>query len=122
VAYTGIVTGSSWLIEPLWDQFAALLPPREIFVSTHPWGCHRRRIADRVVFDKLIQVLRFGCSYEGIADSTCSATTVRTRRDEWIGLGVFAALARIAREAYDRIVGLVLDCRRTGSCVGRSTT
>ena len=38
----------SWLIEPLWDQFAALLPARETFVCTHPWGCHRRRIADRV--------------------------------------------------------------------------
>ena len=36
------------------------------------------RIADRVVFDKLIQVLRFGCSYEAIADTTCSATTIRT--------------------------------------------
>jgi hypothetical protein len=52
----------SWLTEPLWDQFAALLPPREMFVATHPWGCHRRRIADRIVFDKLIQVLRFDCS------------------------------------------------------------
>jgi hypothetical protein len=38
----------SWLTEPLWDQFAALLPPREMFVATHPWGCHRRRIADRI--------------------------------------------------------------------------
>src|SRR3954453_4972157 len=110
----------SWLIEPLWDQFAALLPPREIFVSTHPWGCHRRRIADRVVFDKLIQGLGFGCSYEGIADSTCSATTVRTRRDEWIGLGVFAALARIAREAYDRIVGLVLDEIAVDGCITKA--
>jgi transposase len=89
----------SWLIEPLWDQFTALLPPRETYVATHPWGCHRRRIADRIVFDKLIQVLRFGCSYEGIADHSCSATTLRARRDEWIGLGLFAALARIAREA-----------------------
>jgi transposase len=67
----------SWLTDPLWDQFAALLPARETYVSTHPWGCHRRRIADRIVFDKLLQVLRFGCSYQGIADSTCSATTIR---------------------------------------------
>lgn len=35
----------SWLIEPLWDQFAALLPERDLFVAAHPWGCHRRRIA-----------------------------------------------------------------------------
>jgi transposase len=110
----------SWLIEPLWDQFATLLPPRKTYVATHPWGCHRRRIADRVVFDKLIQVLRFGCSYEAIADTTCSATTLRTRRDEWIELGVFGALARIARQAYDRIVGLVLDEIAVDGCITKA--
>jgi transposase len=73
----------SWLADPFWHQFTALLRAREVFVPTHPWGCQRRRIADRIVFDKLIQVLRFGCSYEAIADTTCSATTmyrVKSRR------------------------------------------
>ena len=110
----------SWLADPLWDQFAALLPPRPTYVATHPWGCHRRRIGDRIVFDKLIQVLRFGCSYEAIADSTCSATTIRDRRDEWIELGVFAALARIARESYDRIVGLLLDHLAVDGCITKA--
>jgi transposase len=110
----------SWLADPLWDQFAALLPARPTYVATHPWGCHRRRIGDRVVFDKLIQVLRFGCSYEAIADTTCSATTLRTRRDEWIELGVFGALARIARQAYDRIVGLVLDELAVDGCITKA--
>ena len=111
----------SWLADPLWDQFAALLPPREVFVPTHPWGCHRRRIGDRIVFDKLVQVLlRFGCSYDAIADTTCSATTLRARRDEWIALGVFAALARIAREAYDRIVGLALDHLAVDGCITKA--
>ncbi len=77
--------------------------------ATHPLGCHRRRISDRIVFDKLLQVLRFGCSYEAIADSTCSATTIRGRRDEWIPLGMFARRRQIALDAYDRIVGLILD-------------
>ncbi|MEL5960067.1 IS5 family transposase [Streptomyces sp. CLV115] len=99
----------SWLTEPLWDQFAALLPVRPEYHPDHPLGCHRRRISDRVVFDKVLQLLRFGCSYEAIADTTCSATTIRSRRDEWIRLGVFAELKRIALESYDRIVGLVLD-------------
>jgi transposase len=72
-------------------------------------GCHRRRVDDRIVFDKLIQVLRFGCSYEAIADSTCSATTLRSRRDEWITARVFAQLKQIALDAYDRLVGLALD-------------
>jgi hypothetical protein len=33
-------------------------------------------------FRKLLQVLRFGCSYESIADCTRGATTIRQRRDE----------------------------------------
>jgi hypothetical protein len=47
----------SCITEPLWDQFAALLPDR---VDPHPLGCHRRRIPDRIVFDKLLCVLVFG--------------------------------------------------------------
>lgn len=57
----------------------------------------------------MLQLLRFGCSYEAIADTTCSVTTIRSRRDEWIRLGVFARLKQIALESCDRIVGLVLD-------------
>jgi transposase len=53
----------------------------------HPLGCHRPRVPDRVVFDKLIQVLVLGCGYRRIADATCSATALR-RRDEWINAGV----------------------------------
>jgi transposase len=72
----------SSVLEPLWDQIAALLPARQ---DTHPLGCHRPRIPDRIVFDKLIQVLVFGCGYRRIADAS-SATTLRRRRDEWIAL------------------------------------
>ena len=52
----------SSVMEPLWVQFSALLPVR---VDTHPLGCHRPRIPDRIVFDKLIQVLVLagGCPY-----------------------------------------------------------
>lgn len=99
----------SWLTEPLWNQFIALLPERSAYAPTHPLGCHRPRISDRIVFDKMLQLLRFGCSYQAIADTTCSATTIRNRRDEWIRLGVFAELKQITWESYDRIVGLVLD-------------
>ena len=73
-----------YIIEPIFEQFSALLPERR---TSHPLGCHRPRIPDRVVFEKLVQVLVFGCAYEKIADASCSATTLRDRRDEWIGLG-----------------------------------
>ncbi len=110
----------SWLTGPLWDQFAALLPHQETYDPAHPLGCHRRRVSDRIVFDKLLQVLRFGCSYQGIADTTCSATTIRNRRDEWIKLGVFARLKQLALEAYDRIVGLLLEDIAVDGCITKA--
>jgi transposase len=110
----------SWLLELLWDQFAALLPDRPVYDPAHPLGCHRPRISDRVIFEKLIQVLRFGCSYEAIADCACSATTIRGRRDEWIKAGIFARLKQIALEAYDRIVGLLLRDLAVDGCITKA--
>ena len=110
----------SWLLEPLWDQFSALLPDRPVYDPAHPLGCHRPRISDRIIFEKMLQVLRFGCSYESIADCSCSATTIRSRRGEWIRLGIFAQLKAIARDAYDRIVGLVLEDLAVDGCIAKA--
>lgn len=110
----------SWLMTPLWDQFAALLPERPVVDPLHPLGCHRPRVADRLVFEKLLQVLRFGCSYESIADSSCSATTIRNRRDEWITSGVFERLKMIVLEAYDRMVGLLLEDISVDGCITKA--
>ena len=68
-----------YIIEPIWEQFCVLLPERE---AEHPWGSHRPRIPDRIVFEKLVQVMVFGCAYRRIADRSCSATTLRRRPDE----------------------------------------
>jgi transposase len=116
-AHAAVPALPSWLIEPVWDQFAALLPERH---DTHPLGCHRPRIPDRVIFDKLIQVLAFGCAYERIADATCSERTLRRRRDEWITAGIMADLARIARDAYDRMIGLNLDDLAVDGCITKA--
>jgi transposase len=110
----------SWLLEPLWDQFAALLPDRPVYDPSHPLGCHKPRIGDRIIFEKLIQVLRFGCSYASIADCTCGATTIRDRRNEWIKAGIFADLKTIARESYDRMVGLVLQDLAVDGCITKA--
>lgn len=83
-----------------------------------------------MVFEKLVQVLVFGCAYHRIADESCSATTLRDRRDEWIELEVIDALREVVLEAYDRLIGLELsevavDCYITkapcgGEKAGRS--
>jgi transposase len=107
----------SSVLEPLWVQVAALLPTR---LDTHPLGCHRPRIPDRIVFDKLIQLLVFGCGYRRIADSTCSATTLRRRRDEWISAGVAEQLRLAVLAAYDQLFGLRLDHLAVDGCTTKA--
>jgi transposase len=107
----------SSILEPLWVQVAALLPVRQVH---HPPGCPRPRIADRVVFDKLIQVLVFGCGDRRIADATCSATTLRRRRDEWIALGLADRLWGTVPGADDQLFGLELDHRAVDGCITKA--
>src|ERR671915_141091 len=106
-----------YIIEPVWEQFEALLPERK---TDHPFGCHRPRIPDRVVFEKLVAVLVFGCAYWRIAEEGCSATTLRRRRDEWIEMGLMDALEGIALDAYDRIIGLELADVSVDGCVTKA--
>jgi transposase len=107
-----------YLIEPIWEQFATLLPPRK--VDVHPLGCHRHRVPDRLIFDKLVQVLVFGCAYERIADELCSATTLRRRRDEWIDSGAMEKLREIVLEAYDKLIGLELSDVAVDCCLTKA--
>jgi hypothetical protein len=66
------------VLEPLWVQVAALLPTHH---DPHPLGCHRPRIPDRVVFDKLIQILVFGCG-------TAASPTTPARRPPCAAAGM----------------------------------
>jgi transposase len=108
---------SPYIIEPIWEQFAALLPERK---ADHPLGCHRPRVPDGVVFEKLVQILVFGCAYWRIADGSCSATTLRRRRDEWIEAGAMDALEEMVREAYDRTIGLELSDIAVDCCITKA--
>jgi transposase len=107
----------SCILDPLREEFLALLPPH---VDDHPLGCHRRRIPDAVVFDKLVEALVFDAGYERIADATCSATTLRRRRDEWIRLGVFDRLRLVALDAYNTLIGLDLADLCVDGCITKA--
>ena len=66
-------------MRPLWDQFAALLPERPPVAPSHPLGCHRARVPDRVVFEHVIAALVHGSGYERVASPGCSDGIVRLR-------------------------------------------
>ncbi len=99
------------LTEPLWVQFSTLLneDDRPEFVADHPWGCHRRRIPDRVVFDHVLAALVHGSGYERIATPGCSDRTIRRRLADWAERDVGVELLKAALAAYDQMIGLDLD-------------
>lgn len=91
--------------DAVFEAIQALLPAP----PTHPLGCHRPRISDRICFRGLLIRIVTGAAWETVEflmDHAVSDTTLRTRRDEWINAGVFDRLVDEARAAYDRIIGL----------------
>jgi transposase len=108
------------LFEPLWVQFSALLPERPRFVPTHPLGCHRERIADRVVFEQVIAALVHGSGYERIASPGCSDATIRRRLKEWAAAGVSEQVHALALQAYDRMIGLDLEDLAVDGCITKA--
>ena len=108
------------LLEPLWDQFSALLPERPRVSPTHPLGRHRRRIADRVVFEHVIAALVHGSGYERIASPGCSDATIRRRLKEWAAAGISEQVHTLALQAYDRMIGLDLDDLAVDGCITKA--
>jgi hypothetical protein len=96
----------SSLLEPLWVQFAALLGQRPEFSPSHPWGCHRRRVPDRVVFMHVINALVHGSGYERIATPGCSDRTIRRRLRHWADAGIAEQVHALAVAAFDTMIGL----------------
>jgi hypothetical protein len=107
-------------LEPVWVEFAALLPDRPEFHPEHPLGCHRRRIGDRVVFEHLVAALVHGSGYERIASSTCSDSTIRRRLKHWAALGIAERVHAAALAAYDQVIGLQLTDIPADGCITKA--
>jgi transposase len=108
------------LVDPLWEQFAVLLPVRPVVAPSHPLGCHRRRIPERVVFDHVLAALVHGSGYERIATSGCSDRTIRRRLREWAAAGLAEQLHTLALQAYDKMIGLELDELAADGCITKA--
>ena len=108
------------LLEPLWDQFSGLLPERPRVSPTHPLGCHRQRIDDRVVFEHVVAALVHGSGYERIASPGCSDRTIRRRLHEWAEAGLAEQVQTLALRAYDRMIGLELDDLAVDGCITKA--
>jgi transposase len=110
----------SCLLEPIWSQFAALLPERPVVAPTHPLGCHRPGVPDRVVFEHVVAALVHGSGYERLASPGCSDRTIRRRLKEWALAGLSETLHTLALDQYDRLIGLDLGDLAVDGCITKA--
>ena len=108
------------LTAPIWAEFVVLLPDRSAVSPTHPLGCHRRRVPDRVVFDHVVAALVHGSGYERIASPGCSDRTIRRRLHEWADLGLAETLHGLVLAQYDRMIGLELKELAVDGCITKA--
>jgi hypothetical protein len=97
-----------------------LLPVRPVVAPSHPLGCHRRRIPERVVFEHVLAALGHGSGYERIATPGCSDRTIRRRVREWAAAGVAEQLHTLALRAYDKMIGLELADLAVDGCITKA--
>lgn len=108
------------LMDPIWEQFSAFLPAHPLVSPTHPLGCHRRRVPDRVVFDRVVDALVHGSGYERIAIPGCSDRTIRRRLSEWAAAGLAEMLQQVVLHQYDRVIGLDLTNVAVDGCLTKA--
>jgi transposase len=77
--------------DELWYRMKDCLGPT--ITTTHPLGCHRPRLSDRVVMDAVLLVLRTGSYWNALSlTGICSSSTAHRRFTEWMNAGVFERL------------------------------
>jgi putative transposase len=122
---TRCVRDDGWrLPDGLWAKMERLLPAR----PEHPLGCHNPRVPDRAAMDAIFFVLRTGCQWNALRETTiCSSSSAHRRFQEWVAAGVFAAFWRQGLLAYDAVQGidwewLALDGAMGKAPLGREKT
>lgn len=108
------------VMEPIWQQFSVLLPTFPAIAPTHPLGCHRPRVPDRVVFEHVVAALVHGSGYERIATTGCSDRTIRRRVRAWSDAGLATELHALVITQYDRMIGLDLDDIMVDGCITKA--
>jgi hypothetical protein len=92
--------------------------PQE-FSPAHPWGCHCRRVPDRVVFEHVVAALVHG-SARRIATPGCSDRTIRRRVAQCARWGLARELNAGALAAYDQVIGLHASDVAVDGCLTRA--
>lgn len=90
--------------DELWAVLAPLIPRH---VNQHRFGGGRPRKADRICADGIFYVLRTGCQWKALDETTiCPGSTAHDRFQEWVEAGVFLQLWQAGLEQFDELKGI----------------
>ena len=93
--------------DELWAVLEPLLPAP---VNTHRFGGGRPRVANRDCADAIFYVLRTGCQWSALKQTTlCAKSTAHDRFQAWVGAGVFLKLWQTGVEQFDDLRGIDWD-------------
>ena len=87
--------------DTLWERIDLLLP---IYKRSANGG--RPRLCLRNVVSGILYVLRTGCQWKAMPKQFGSGSAIHAYFQEWVKLGVFAELWRLALEEYDGLQGI----------------
>ena len=91
------------LPDELWEQIVPFLPPGK----PHPLGCHNPRVSDRAAMEAILFVLRTGCQWEALNQTTlCKKSSAHRRFQEWEQAGVFEKLWELGLKHYAATQGI----------------
>ncbi len=100
-------TTSYRLSDALWAVLEPLLPPHP---NTHRFGGGRPRVPDRRCADAMFYVLRTGCQWAALTDTTlCAKSTAYDRFRAWAADGVFVRLWQAGVAQFDEAQGIDWD-------------
>jgi len=91
----------------IWEQMKEIIPKP---MDNHPLGCHKRRIDNRKVMDGIFFVMRTGCQWVELDNTTfCKHSVAHKRFQEWAKAGVFEEFWKRGLIMYDNAKGLKLN-------------
>ena len=100
----------SWEVsDAFWEKVEPLIPapqrdPSKMYKRKQGGG--RKPIPSRRIFEAIIYVLRTGCQWKAMPKEFGSGSAIHAYFQEWVELGVFAELWRLALLVYDDLKGI----------------
>ena len=101
--------------DALWERMDLILP---IYKPSPKGG--RPRLKLRKVVSGILYVLRTGCQWKAMPEQFGSGSAIHAYFQQWVKLGVFEELWRLALEEYDDLEGIDWEWQSLDGAMNKS--